>query len=236
MSSNPYGGSRVAEVPSAGEQANEVAPDAWVFAGGEFDVHHLPENVPGPEDLIVCVDHGLAHCLSAGFEPSLLLGDFDSVDRQLLDSPAMADVPRHQYPSAKASSDLELALELMAQRRLSSVFVLGVSGGRTDHMLFNWSLSALQHWPFRLVLIDETSCCHVLQARDSCTLAGQKGKTLSLLALKRATGVTTSGLEYPLQEAVLDVGSTLGLSNEFCSNEASVSIQEGTLLVIENRT
>ncbi|MGQ7845511.1 thiamine diphosphokinase [Granulosicoccus sp. 3-233] len=216
------------------EQARDVAR-AWVFAGGEFSTEHLPVFAPGAHDRIICVDRGLEHCLAAGLEPSLLIGDFDSVDEKTLNQSRLADIPRHVYPASKAASDLELALQLLAEESLSEVNILGVSGGRTDHMLFNWSLPALRQWPFRLVLLDGTTCCHVLQGRDECQLETRRGQTLSLLAKARSTGVTTQGLRYALEDATLEIGSTLGLSNEIDGEQVRVSISSGTLLVLINR-
>lgn len=212
---------------------NEVS--AWVFAGGEFCLAHLPAIGPEKGDRIVCVDRGLEHCLVAGFEPTVLIGDFDSVDQHLLNGPHLAHVPRHDYPAAKAASDLELALQLLVEEGIREVVILGVSGGRTDHMLFNWSLPSLRQWPFRLRLVDGTTLCHVLQGRDVCHVTAAKGQTLSLLAQTRVTGVSTSGLAYPLDKATLEVGSTLGLSNLIEDEAVTVHCVSGTLLVMLNR-
>lgn len=216
-----------------GRQA--CAPRAWVFAGGEFSRDHVPANGLEAGDHVICVDRGLEHCLAAGLEPSLLIGDFDSVDEQVLGRSELARIPRHVYPAKKAASDLELALQVLAEEPLSEVTILGISGGRTDHMLFNWSLPALRHWPFRLVLLDGTTCCHVLQGEDSCLLEADRGQTVSLLAKSRSTGVSTHGLQYPLSDAILEVGSTLGLSNVVESRQVQVSMASGTLLVMINR-
>ena len=223
----------VKTVSSEGQRS--YSKRAWVFAGGDFDREHFPADDVEPGDLVICVDRGLEHCLAAGLEPTLLIGDFDSVDEQVLEQPALAHVPRHVYPPAKASSDLELALQLLAEDSLSVVNILGVSGGRTDHMLFNWSLPALRHWPFRLVLLDGTTCCHVLQGKDECRFEARPGQTLSLLAKSRSTGVTTTGLRYALDDATLEVGSTLGLSNVVDSETVRVRSSSGTLLIMINR-
>lgn len=207
---------------------------AWVFAGGEFSTDHVPFDEVGEHDQFICVDRGVEHCLAAGLEPTLLIGDFDSVDKGVLALERMSDTPRYEYPAKKAASDLELALQVLADDPPDSVVILGVSGGRTDHMLFNWCLPALRSWPFTMLLIDGTTRCHVLQGKDSCALTVMDGQTLSLLALVRATGVTTTGLHYPLQGATLEVGSTLGLSNVAEGGQASVCLDSGTLLVLVN--
>ncbi|MBA3704221.1 MAG: thiamine diphosphokinase, partial [Rubrobacteraceae bacterium] len=48
-----------------------------------------------------------------------------------------------------------------------------------------------------------------------------------------AAGVTLEGLEYPLENATLEPGDTLGFHNELIGNEARVSVGKGALLVVQ---
>ncbi len=47
-----------------------------------------------------------------------------------------------------------------------------------------------------------------------------------------AAGVSTTGLRWPLDDAVLEPGSTRGVSNELTGGRATVTVREGSLLVI----
>jgi len=47
-----------------------------------------------------------------------------------------------------------------------------------------------------------------------------------------AAGVTLEGMEYPLENASLEPGDTLGFHNELIGTEAMVSVGEGAVLVI----
>ncbi len=59
------------------------------------------------------------------------------------------------------------------------------------------------------------------------------GELLTLLPLGGpAAGVTTSGLEYPLDGETLEPGSTRGVSNVFAEPEARVTLADGVLLAI----
>ena len=56
---------------------------------------------------------------------------------------------------------------------------------------------------------------------------------MSLIPLTaHARGVTTRGLEYPLEDGVLHFGPTLGISNRLYSEEGMVALREGLLLVV----
>jgi len=223
---------------------------ALVFAGGRFSTQVL-DGVAKPCDFaaVVCVDSGLVHCLKAGFQPTLLLGDMDSVPPDALSDDALTNIPRHLYPADKNASDLELALDTLASadsadvtgpgqlelQRPEQVVVVGVSGGRTDHMLFNWMLAGLRDWPFELRLLDTTTdAILVTPTRPLSTSIGEE-VTVSLLPLRRVEGVCTEGLRYALVDDALDVGSTRGLSNVTDGGHMRVSIRAGRLLVLTTR-
>lgn len=210
---------------------------ALVLAGGDFS----PDTLDGlalDGVRVVCVDRGLVHALAAGLEPALLVGDLDSVPPELLARPALATLPRRVFPADKDASDLELALRALADgpEVPDEVVVAGVSGGRTDHLLFNWLLPARRAWPFALRLVDASVDATVVTAARPLAATAVVGRTVSLLPLGRADGVTTRGLRYALADATLEPGSTLGLSNVVARTPIGVTLERGTVLALVART
>ncbi len=219
-----------------------------MFAGGDLPASLPPDltrearaadaDHADHADYVVCADRGLAHCLASGRVPDLIVGDFDSVPAASLDDRRARAAERMTLPVAKDASDLEVALErLAATRGIDRVCVLGVSGGRTDHLLFNWMLPLARDWPFALRLVDATVDAHAVRAGAPLGLDAPPGATLSLLALRRATGVTTRGLRWALDGATLEPGSTRGLSNEVIDAAAAqvrvdVRVEAGLLLAM----
>jgi thiamine pyrophosphokinase len=61
----------------------------------------------------------------------------------------------------------------------------------------------------------------------------QPGEKISLLPVGKAVGVTTTGLEYPLENEHLELG-TRGVSNRANAEKISVSVQSGALLIFRN--
>lgn len=208
---------------------------AFVLASGDCP-HSLPAGLkPCGSDQVVCVDGGLVHCLAMGWKPSLLIGDFDSAPAEMLLRPDIQAVKRLSFPPSKDTSDLELALDTLANDDVDEVLILGVSGGRTDHMLFNWMLPARKAWPFSLRLIDDSADALCITAKRPFVGSCVQGVTMSLLALSSCKGVMTRGLLYPLISANMTAGSTLGLSNQSTGAQVEVSLELGTLLVIQVR-
>jgi thiamine pyrophosphokinase len=71
----------------------------------------------------------------------------------------------------------------------------------------------------------------------SRTVEGAVGDSVSAFPLAgQATGVTLEGMAYPLTNATLEPGDTLGFHNELLGGRAKVSVEGGTLLVVQEHT
>jgi thiamine pyrophosphokinase len=205
----------------------------WVFAGGDFCPNDVPESALTNDDVgYVAVDRGVEHCLTAGVVPSLLIGDFDSANPAILSDPRLEGVPKKSFPISKDASDLELALRLLAEEPPTRVTLVGVSGGRTDHMLFNWLMPVMQDWPFELDIVDSTVHAFVVTPERNLDRYAVNGQLLSLIAPTDCAGVSLSGVEYPLAGANIKSGSTIGLSNRVMGEVFSLTVTQGKLLVL----
>ena len=72
--------------------------------------------------------------------------------------------------------------------------------------------------------------------RHAARVYGRAGDRVSLIPNgSDAVGVTTTGLRWHLEDETLPIGSTRGISNAMDSPEASISIDDGTLLIIHER-
>ncbi len=138
------------------------------------------------------------------------------------------EVVRH--PARKDQTDLELALHQAAARGADEILVYGALGDRWDHSVANLLLSAnpvlnglrvsFHEGPQRAVLV-----------RDVGSLEGAPGDLVSLIPIcGDARGVTTSGLEYGLDDGVLPFGTGLGVSNVMTDSHATVQVRDGILL------
>ena len=68
---------------------------------------------------------------------------------------------------------------------------------------------------------------------ESITVEGEVGDIVSLVPWGGAvSGVTTTGLRWPLVGATLSPFAGLGVSNELTSAEATIGVEAGVLLVV----
>jgi thiamine pyrophosphokinase len=130
---------------------------------------------------------------------------------------------------------MELAINLAAERGASEVVILGGSGSRLDHTLANiMLLSNLLNRGIKGCLEDANNRIYLI--RDRIAVKKQDNRKVSLLSLSPAVeGLTTKGLEYKLENAVLKFGSSFGISNEFIEETAEITIKKGLLLVFVSK-
>jgi thiamine pyrophosphokinase len=206
---------------------------AIVFANGELN---HPENVKAlirEGDYIIAADGGTYHCVRLGITPHLVVGDFDSLDETELKALQTSGTKLVRYDPRKDYTDLELALEHARKSGATEVLVFAALGARWDQTLANLLLPAAQTLSeLEVRLIDGAQEISLLHSGENCLLEGSPGDTLSLIPLTpEARGVLTQGLEYPLRRETLYLGATRGISNVFMRPQASVSLEEGLLLI-----
>jgi thiamine pyrophosphokinase len=186
-------------------------------------------------DLVIAADSGIVCCVQHGIWPDVLIGDLDSAPAAMVAEAENRGVEVMAYPTDKAATDLELAIELAVDRGSDEVEVIAPFGARLDHELANIALMASDRW------VPKTMSGHdglrsLFVVRDSWSGAEAPGTSATLLPWQSdATGVVTSGLRWPLAGETLRLGETRGVSNVCDDAVQSVSVDLGPLLVIIHR-
>ncbi len=213
-------------------QPSPLLRRAVIFANGQLSDLAAARAALRPGDRIVAADGGLAHLDRLGQRPHVIVGDLDSAAPGVVEALAAAGVRVERFPARKDETDLELALRLAAAEGADDILIFGALGGRWDQTLAN--LLLLAHPDFRRLrirLLDGAQQIYLIQ--HHAQIEGQPGDTVSLVALRGdAHGVTTHGLEYPLDRGTLPFGSTLGISNVLVDSHASVTVEDGLVACV----
>lgn len=208
---------------------------AVILAGGSLGPWSLAHI--RPDDYLIGADRGAAFLVEHGYTPNLALGDFDSVDEaELAAVRSRAEHFRGYDAVDKDWTDTELALREALDRGYRDIVVLGGLGTRFDHSLANVHLLAVAlEEGATAMLVDAHNEIRLLA--DRCRLeADERYPYVSLLPLTlEVTGVTLTGFAYPLTDATLKLGMTLGISNRLSAAVGDVQIRSGRLLVIRSR-
>jgi thiamine pyrophosphokinase len=186
-----------------------------------------------PDDYLIGADGGTRHILALGLTPQAVVGDLDSLDANTVAALERMAVEIDRFPVAKDQTDLELAIERGIAAGAGEILLLGALGGRLDQTLANLLILAQRLWPVPLRLAEGDEVAQVLRGGERIVLEVPVGSTVSAIPLSPlVTGITYTGLEYPLQDATLALGSTRGVSNVVAASPATVTIREGVLLVV----
>ncbi len=213
----------------------DVHPTAWVLTGGDPVGPDLGSELP-PARWVLAADSGLSLAATMGVMVDVVVGDMDSVEPALLADAEAAGARLERHPIDKDATDLELAVAAAVGLGAGRVVVVGGHGGRLDHLLANAFLLAapglaglqMEWWVngFRVVAV-----------RREAELHGSPGDVVTLLPVGgTASGITTSGLRWPLHNEQLEAGSTRGVSNVMTTGAAAVSVRDGVVLAIHHRS
>ena len=198
-----------------------------IFCAAQFDSLAAPI---GAGDYLLAADGGVAHLQKLGLKPQGIIGDFDSLGYV----PQGAEV----FPVEKDDTDAMLAVRKGLELGFREFIIYGgLDGPRLDHTIANFQT--------RQFLTDR-GAAGCLVGRDyiitvikngSISFGPEAEGILSLFCLgPDARGVTIEGLHYPLENGTLQSGFPLGVSNHFTGKPAKITVRDGSLLAMWDRT
>jgi len=161
-------------------------------------------------DLIVACD-GAADNLE---KCDVIIGDLDSLTNS------------HNTEIVYDKSDMESDLTKALRRYPNATDIIGISGGRPDHIL-GCMMSIVETKSNAIAHLDGWILQYV--NREKYFQLSQ-GKIFSIFSFGRSEGVSVNGAKYQLSEETIDSG-TLGLHNEGLGKEVIISVKNGDLLI-----
>lgn len=182
-------------------------------------------------ELVISADRGARHADTLNVTLDVIIGDLDSFSA--LEQQGIGDVEFISYPARKDETDLELALLYAKEQGASQIVVVGAMGGRMDMTIGNILLMTQANLsPCKVEVWHGIQTGWIIKPPGE-DISGHPGDTVSLIPLSgNASGITTEGLEYPLNDAELTFGSVRGISNLLEKTSAHIKLSDGLLLVV----
>jgi len=202
-----------------------------ILAGPDFD--RLSFQALCGEIFLLAVDGGLNHLQNYSGLVDLHLGDMDSFV-------AADNLPvvknTLQVAAEKDDSDCRLALHYLQQHGYRRIAVFGSCGGRNDHQI-QFLETAVDACADGVEITAFNTADIICFSTGEIRFSGLTApRTISVFAGTEAcTGVTYSGLKYPLDNYTLRRSHPLGLSNLSVSDEVIIQHQTGVLIAILNK-
>lgn len=206
-----------------------------IVANGDMKDYDRFREVLSKVDLIIGVDGGLKHLEKMAIQPTIMMGDFDSIESLEFYKKIFPKAEIQTFEIRKDYTDSELAVRKLTEMKAERAILLGVTGNRLDHTLANISLlKVLYDAGVKGSIVNEDNVIHYTE--DKLDLEAEIGTNMSILPMSdKVTGIYLDGFEYPLENATLTYGSTTGISNVFAKEEASIRIESGRIVVMQSR-
>ncbi|MFC7680051.1 thiamine diphosphokinase [Paenibacillus sp. GCM10028914] len=205
-----------------------------IFTGGSLSMKSL--EMIKEDDYIIGADRGALFLIENGITPHISVGDFDSIKPEQLEVvTSMSKKIVKCDPIDKNLTDTELAFDVALDQSPTEIILLGGTGTRLDHTLANvhMLLRGVQHH-VRCSMLDEHN--HISLTGSICEVEDLGFTYVSLLPLTpEVTGIELEGFQYPLHNATLKLGQSLGISNRLSGSKGTVKVEGGLLLVIQSK-
>jgi thiamine pyrophosphokinase len=209
---------------------------AIIFTGGRIGGWAL--DGLHEDDWLIGADSGALFLVRHGLKPDAAIGDFDSVtesDKLRIREAAKQVIDTD--PVDKDWTDTDLAFNHAVSLGARQIVILGGLGTRFDHSLANVHLLArAADLGLDCRVEDENNRVQLICGGQQLEVHKDRFVYVSLLPLtSEVTGIDLEGFRYPLRNATLRLGESLGISNRLVSPTGKVSCRSGRLLVIGSR-
>lgn len=207
-----------------------------IISGGEFcnpDFSLFNDFSNGSSfDLIIACDKGYEYALSLNLKPDFIVGDFDSLDDNLIKQ-INNEKNVLRFPKRKDDTDTFIAVRKAIELGCTSVSVICAFGNRFDHSFANIQTAIfLAENNVRSYFYGNNEILICIK-NSSITIPPVAGFSVSVFsASEKSLGVDICGAEYNINDASLSYSFPLGVSNEFKNENIRVSVKNGTLIII----
>lgn len=182
-------------------------------------------------DYIICADGGVKHLKRLGIDPSVIIGDLDSITSDNLNFYKKKNIEIIKYPSEKDETDTQLAIQYAMSLSIKEIILVGVLGDRMDHSMGNiYLMESIIKKGLKVSIINEKNKIYLIDKKIK--IKGRKGNIISLLPYTDLVkGIRSTGLLYPLKNRDMIKSNPFGISNVMEDQCIKISIQSGLLLV-----
>lgn len=209
-----------------------------IVTGGSINIDFLQEHLTNNNyNSIIASDKGLEMLDKCGIKPNCIIGDFDSINKNILDKYVNDNqIEIVELNPEKDFTDTHMAIKHAIKNKATEITIVGATGTRIDHMIAN--IHVLKE------AMEKEIICKILNENNEIRLINKntiiendpKYKYVSLIPLTTTVeGITLKGFKYSLADAQLKIGQSIGVSNEQIAPKAEIILKKGILILIKSR-
>lgn len=211
---------------------------ACILLNGEVDNLNYIKDIIDNNDYryIICADGGAKHLYKLNIVPNYIIGDLDSLEESIINYYKNKGVDFKKFPKRKDETDAQLCIHLAKDLNASEIHLLGALGGRIDHTIANINLMYyIKELGINPIIKSKVEDIYMIDS-EFINIMGKRGDIISIIPAKGdVSGVTLKNLEYPLENATIKYGNPIGISNVMKSNQCSIKVKNGCLIIVRNK-
>lgn len=208
-----------------------------IVTGGNVNTEFLKKILEENKfETIIAADKGLEALNKINVMPNYIIGDFDSVNKTTLNQYENKNIEITYLKPEKDFTDTHMAIKLAIEKRAKHITIIGATGTRMDHTLANIHIlnEALQN-NVPTEIINENNRIMLIN-RKAKLIKNTNYKYVSIIPLTtKITGVTLKGFKYNIENTTINLGESIGVSNEQIEQEALIEIKEGIAILIYSK-
>lgn len=205
-----------------------------IISGGTAPSKKLLVEYLEKVDFIIAADKGSECLYNYDIIPNLLVGDFDSANKQILDAIKKTTEEVLEFPPEKDYTDTEIAIIEALKRGAKNIYLFGATGSRIDHTLGNIGLLlSTKKKGAHLEIIDDNN--RIYLSDKKMKLFGKCGENIGFHALSdKVKSFNIKGAKYNLEDYDMNLLDPRAICNEFVDTPIEISYEEGELLILHS--
>lgn len=207
---------------------------AAIISGGTAPSERLLREYLSKVDYIIAADKGNECLYSYGILPDLIVGDFDSAKKEIIDEMKKQVKEFLEFPPEKDYTDTEIAIIEALKRGAKKIYLFGGIGSRVDHTLGNIGLIlTTKEKGADLEIIDDNNRLYL--GNKNMVLYGEPGENISFHALSNIVkNLKIKGAKYTLDGYDMKLLDPRAICNEFINKPIEISYDDGELLILHS--
>ncbi len=178
---------------------------------------------------IIAVDSGIKHIYNLSLEPSILVGDLDSISKEDYRKVMETNINIESYQEDKDYTDFELSLNKIVNPHDKNIFIIGGEGGDIDHMLSVFFIISNKEFYQNITwLYDKQS----ILFRNNISLQRDTNMNFSLIPLSDLKSLYIKGAKWELNNKNVEMGHSLTLRNQTEGDLLQIYCEEGRFAFI----
>lgn len=195
-----------------------------ILANGAFPKAKYPLQILNSADKIICCDGASINLLNYGLEPSLIIGDLDSLANEIKQKYSNRIVKKKE----QNTNDLTKAVNWCVENNILEFDILGATGKREDHSIANISLLSQYSAKANARIISDYGV--FIAINKSTEFKSFAGQQVSIFAMNPETRISSTGLKYPLDNMQFKNWWN-GTLNETIEDNFTLIFEDGKFIV-----